>query len=461
MGRAACRRRRRRELNMRRLCWGALAVTVAAIEALSASAVGASPSSPTYAFTGGQWWNGSTFVKQTLYTVEGRITAQAPKRVDETIDLTGGFVIPPLAEGHTHWIPQFADPLSACYLADGVFYAREMAGSNVGYNQFRDRVNLPTSIDFVSALQGFTGPGGHPVEILERGMAMGVTPKDWKPDFDPYGILIVRTERDVDERMKLLVAENPDFVKVFLIYSDQYEARLKDPATRGSGRGMDPKLLPHLVQLAHAAGLKVHAHGYSVEDFRTAVRAGVDEIAHMPGHAFDPAQGVDHFRLTAEDAKAALRAKVKVTTTLANMPAMHNATVVRDQVAIPNLKLLKSAGVPILVGSDEFNKDVLAEVFVLRDLAVFSNAELLNMVTRDTAQDIFPNRKLGRLAEGYEADFLVLDRDPTASLDNLRSINLRVKQGRRVTVPEAMLKRASADCMPLGPPPKGAPGVKP
>src|SRR5215510_15921355 len=125
-GPAACGRRRRRELNMRRLCWGTLAVTVVAIEALSASAVGASPSSPTYAFTGGQWWNGSTFVKQTLYTVDGRITAQAPKRVDETIDLKGGFVIPPLAEGHTHWIPQFVDQLSACYLADGVFYAREM-----------------------------------------------------------------------------------------------------------------------------------------------------------------------------------------------------------------------------------------------------------------------------------------------------------------------------------------------
>src|SRR5262249_33954000 len=125
-----------------RLCWGTVAVTVAAIEALSASAVGASPTSPTYAFTGGQWWNGSPFVQHTPYPGNGRIAAHAPKRVDETIDLKGGFVIPPLAEGHTHWIPQFADQLSACYLADGVFYAREMAGSNVGYNQFRDRVNL-------------------------------------------------------------------------------------------------------------------------------------------------------------------------------------------------------------------------------------------------------------------------------------------------------------------------------
>ena len=59
--------------------------------------------------------------------------------------------------------------------------------------------------------------------------------------------------------------------------------------------------------------------------------------------------------------------------------------------------------------------------------------------------------------EGYEADFLVLDRDPPANLDNLRSINLRVKQGRRLTVPDAMLERAGAECVPLPPPPSAKP----
>jgi imidazolonepropionase-like amidohydrolase len=182
--------------------------------------------------------------------------------------------------------------------------------------------------------------------------------------------------------------------------------------------------------------------------------AAPEQVHGTAGHAFETAQGVDAYRLTPEDAQAAVRAHVKVTTTLVNLPARSNAALVRDQIAIPNLKLLKAAGVPILVGSDEFNQDVLPEVFVLRDLGVFSNAELLNMVTRDTAQDIFPGRKLGLLAEGYEADFLVLDRDPIASLDNLRSITLRVKQGRRVNVPPAMLKRAGADCLQLGAPPK-------
>jgi imidazolonepropionase-like amidohydrolase len=421
----------------------------------AAAAAHASPPAPVYAFEGGRWWSGVGFEARTFYTVDGRITAHAPKRVDETIDLAGRYVIPPLAEGHNHWLaPPFVDQMNACYLADGVFYVREMSGAAFAYNQFRDRVNLPTSVDFVSALQGFTGPGGHPVEILERGKAMGLMPPDWKPDFDPYGVLIVRTEADVDARMKLLVAENPAFVKVFLVYSEAYETRLADPAKRGEGRGMDPKLLPHLVRLAHAAGLKVHAHVYSVDDFRTAIRAGVDEIAHMPGHAFETAQGVSRYRLTPEDAQLAKQAHVTVTTTLANLPGRRNAALVRDQVVIPNIKLLKAAGVPILVGSDEFNQDVLPEVFVLRDLGVFSNAELLDMATTRTTQDIFPDRKLGRLAEGYEADFLVLDKDPTQTLDNLRTISLRVKQGRRLTVPAAMLKRPNADCLQLGPPPK-------
>lgn len=426
----------------------AAALTCVALPALAA------PPAPTYAFVNGRWWDGARYVDKTMYTVSGLLSATPPRRIDETIDLQHRFVIPPLAEGHTHWlIPAFVSKFNACYLADGVFYVRDMANGPFLYNQFRDQVNLPDSVDFITALQGFTGPGGHPVDVLEQGQAFGVIPKSWKPDFDPDGELVVQTDRDVDARMKLLVGENPALVKVFLVYSDQYEARLHDPAARGAGRGMDPKLLPHLVTLAHANGLKVAAHVYSAADFRTAVRAGVDEIAHLPGHGYDKTLDFGVYRLTAEDAREAARAGVKVTTTLTKLPAREKSMppdayrAWRDTVVIANLKLLKAAGVPILIGSDEPTQDVLPEIAVVRDLGVFSNTELLNIATRDTARDIFPDRKIGRLESSYEADFLVLDQDPTQNLDNLHSISLRVKQGRRLTPAAWALKRPSASCV--------------
>jgi len=111
------------------------------------------------------------------------------------------------------------------------------------------------------------------------------------------------------------------------------------------------------------------------------------------------------------------------------------------------MKLLRAAGVRILIGSDEFRRDVVPELQSLRLLGMFSDVELLRMDTESTAQVIFPNRKIGKLQDGYEANFLVLDRDPAANLDNLNSISLRVKQGRRISVPASAVSRPSPDCI--------------
>ena len=36
--------------------------------------------------------------------VDGVITSKRPNYIDQTFDLRDGFVIPPLAEGHNHWL---------------------------------------------------------------------------------------------------------------------------------------------------------------------------------------------------------------------------------------------------------------------------------------------------------------------------------------------------------------------
>lgn len=422
---------------------------------LSAVSVSAQPQAPTYEFTHGRWWNGSGYEAKTVYSVNGQLRMSWTGRIDETVDLKNGFVIPPLAEGHNHWleVDQVA-AYSACYLADGVFYVKDFANSPYFVDRFRDRVNLPDTVDFITAMQGFTGPGGHPVEIADQFAAMGLVPKDWAPNYDPQLMFVVSTPREVDAGFKRLLHEDPAFVKVFLLFSEEYEKRLQDPAMRGNHRGMDPKLLPEIVRLAHATGLRVAAHIQSEADFRVALDAGVDDIAHMPGPADDAIGDMRRFILTEEDATRAAARHVRVTTTLQwvvnELPGEQpdHAQEFRDRVVIPNLKLLKEHGVTILVGSDQFRHSSLNELFVLRDLGVFTNAELLKMATETTTAAIFPNRKLGRLEDGYEANFLVLDKDPAASFDNIRTISLRVKQGRRLLgLPESALKRKTFACL--------------
>ena len=47
---------------------------------------------------------------------------------------------------------------------------------------------------------------------------------------------------------------------------------------------------------------------------------------------------------------------------------------------------------------------------------------------------IFPNRRIGKLADGYEASFLVLEGNPLEEPSNLLRISLRVKQGEILVV---------------------------
>ena len=55
--------------------------------------------------------------------------------------------------------------------------------------------------------------------------------------------------------------------------------------------------------------------------------------------------------------------------------------------------------------------------------------ELLRALCRHGAETIFPGRKIGRLEDGYEASFLVLNGNPLEDFTRIRDIRLRVKQG--------------------------------
>jgi imidazolonepropionase-like amidohydrolase len=65
----------------------------------------------------------------------------------------------------------------------------------------------------------------------------------------------------------------------------------------------------------------------------------------------------------------------------------------------------------------------------LRELGVFENLTLLKMWCEDTPRALFPSRKIGTLAEGYEASFLVLKENPLDNLEGLKTITRRFKQG--------------------------------
>jgi imidazolonepropionase-like amidohydrolase len=62
-------------------------------------------------------------------------------------------------------------------------------------------------------------------------------------------------------------------------------------------------------------------------------------------------------------------------------------------------------------------------------LGVFDNLSLLKIWCEVTPRTIFPHRKIGRLQEGYEASFLVLDGNPLENFAHVQAIRRRFKQG--------------------------------
>ena len=406
----------------------------------------------TVEYANGRWWNGTAFQTRSVWTVGDRLTLRRPHGPARRVDLGGGYVTPPFIEGHNHWLePARADAYNACYLADGVFYVRDMGNIPFIADQFRGRLNRPDTVDWTSAMMGFTGPGGHPVEIIEQFIAFGILPRDWRADYDGQAMFVVTDQAGIERGLDQLAGQGSAIVKTFLLFSDRYAQSLADPATRGNARGMDPRLLPRLVRSAHRRGMRVATHIYSAADFRIAVAAGVDEIAHLPGTGFRNSMPAADFRITAADARAAARAGIAVTTTVywlgelqSENPAHYR--IARDEIVIPNLRLLKAAGVRLLIGSDNFRHDVRTELAVLQGLGVFSPSELLAM-NADTIRNAFPRERIGALREGYRADFIVTRPDPRSDLAATDGIVMRVKSGRPIPEARLALHRPSAACV--------------
>ena len=222
--------------------------------------------------------------------------------------------------------------------------------------------------------------------------------------------MTIDSEADLERKWPTLLAGKPDFVKIYLQHSEDAKAN----------RGLDAALVPLIVGRAHRDGLRVSAHVTSAADFRTAAAAGVDEITHLPLAL-----------LTPEDAELARRKKITVVTTVLSHRPNEGFT---GHAA--NLALLKRSGVNVILGVDS-DPMVIDEALAVSRLGVYTNVELVRMLTAATPRAIFPARKLGRFENGFEASLLALDANPLEDLAAIRRVSVRVKQGHVIEIAPA------------------------
>lgn len=387
-----------------------------------------------YRFVNGNWFNGVTFESRIFYSVEGLLRTEYNGHVDSTIDLQNKFVIPPFADAHNHHFADAMDYRSQIntYLTQGIFYAKNPNNTLKWTAPIRPHLNQRASVDVVYANGGLTASGGHPIQLYGM-LAEQSSFQGWaRMEMRNEAYFVIDDEKDLAKQWPRIKSGNPDFIKTYLEYSEEYDLRKDDPKYFGQ-RGLDPELLPKIVALAHQDHLRVAAHVNTAADFHNAIMAGVDEIAHLPLARIDEADAL----------QAAKQGVIVVTTTLSHRPASHVDDL--QEMHRYNLHLLQRSSVKLAIGTDNGDLTALNEVENLQRLQVFDNLTLLKIWVENTPQTIFPERKIGHLQDGYEASFLALDGNPLEDFSSASKIGLRFKQGEVLRLSET--QRSIADVL--------------
>ena len=419
-----------------------------------------SPSQKVYKFANGKWFDGQTFQDTTFYTNNGFLTKTRPPVVDEVINLDGRFVLPPFGEAHTHNVegPWNIDQTVLTYLRRGIFYVKNPNNIGEFSRQIRGKINTPGSIDVVFAHAGLTSSGGHPVRLYEDVLRLhryeptiGKKKRGW---FENRGYFTIDSTQDLDHKWSLILSGKPDFLKIYVGSATPTKTDSGSPQ-KHFRQGLNPDLVVPIVKRAQRHGLRVTAHVETATGFRTAVASGVEEIAHLPGWYVPSKKLLPELQLQEHDAQLAADHNVTVvTTTVAsqfppsrhhqahspprshssdahsnqNAEDVHHLRLLAQEVQKKNLQLLHKHGVNIAIGSDHAETS-FEEAQNLYDMGIFDNLTLLKLWCETTAETIFPHRKIGKLKEGYEASFILLQDNPIQDFQQVRHISLRVKQG--------------------------------
>ncbi len=413
----------------------------------------------TYEFKNGQWFDGKNFKQRTMYSVNGVFAKKKPNKIDESVDLQNQFVIPPFADAHTHNLDgNFnLEKMINTYLDEGTFYVQVLANYALGAKQARPFLNKPTSLDVIYANGGLTSTLGHPFLAYEPRAAGFYSYADWEKNMDKIKLSrigenqvywFLDSRADVDSKWEKFLAQKPDIVKILLLDAANYEK------TRNSGKagdkGLSPEVAEYVVQKAHQAGLRVYAHIETANDFRLGLKIGVDGFAHLSNYGWNgKIEDKPKDDLTLADIKLAAKKKVFITPTanIGEIEATNYSTDGKAELQIERFNrvlerhrnlynLMRKNGVKIIFGSDYFGKTLGVELWYLHDNKIFDNQTLLKIGVEDTPNAIFPNRKIGKLSDGYEANFITVSENPLINFETIKKINLRFKQGVFIEMPK-------------------------
>lgn len=409
-----------------------------------------STNAQTTAFVNGKWLIDGKFITSTVYAENGKFTFQKPANIDQLIDLTDKYCIPPFGDAHTHNLDgRFGlEEMIGKYFNEGVFYVQVLGNNGKGAASARPILQQKKLVDATYAngiLTSTYGHGFYPYEPLAMGiyapyqqLALADSIKKSRI-VENISYFFLDNIEAVEKKWSIILSYKPDHLKIVLMDAKNYEEKRR--IEKPGDNGLSEEVAAFVVKKAHQEGLRVFAHVETAADARLCAKLGVDVLAHLPGYGWNGAKETKaEIFLSKKDIALFKKANMTVIPTFnldgtktfdANGVEIIHAENYKASITykIKILRQLKTAKVPLALGADSYGSTVSPEIDALVKNKVFSNQELLDIYSRSTPQSIFPDRKIGEIREGYEASFLVLNQNPIKQIQAIKEIEMKVKEG--------------------------------
>lgn len=352
----------------------------------------------------------------------------SPPQNAKIIDGLGKTLLPGFIDSHVHLFKPIQLRQSAVL---GVTTQLDMFTTPKSFNYLRKIVDSTIGqelSDFRTAGILATAPGGHGTE---------------------YGFKIPtinqadQADAFVLERLK----EGSHYIKI--VYDNYKTYQMSKPT-------IDKKTLKAIIQASHNNKKKAFVHIGSIQEAIDAIQAGADGLAHL---------SLEN-KISPEFVQIAARYKPAIIPTMTVLESMCGIKTgqsllqepfrsylppdaqknllkafrtnpapqgINCQTSMQYIKALHQSGVPLLIGSDAPNPGTTYGASVHRELELFVKAGISPLEALKSATSIpaehFNLSDRGLIKEGYRADLLLIQGDPTKNIKHTRQISGVWKKG--------------------------------